>query len=178
MKSGVYFVCPAPLSLDRPHLKGKWPLPGAGRVSIRWFWKFSAQCLCPLMVTLTVCCVFFSLSPCATDHQETCARILLYRGADKDVKNNSGQTPFQVWGCRGWLGGGMKNTEGVRKVGDFGVLGGRHLVCKRRKDEVTGVKVWGDSWPQTSQCFLFPLSLSVSFSLLPGLPVPAPARWQ
>ncbi|XP_037056072.1 SH3 and multiple ankyrin repeat domains protein 1 isoform X4 [Peromyscus leucopus] len=27
---------------------------------------------------------------------ETCARILLYRGANKDVKNNNGQTPFQV----------------------------------------------------------------------------------
>lgn len=28
--------------------------------------------------------------------QESCARILLYRGANKDTKNNSGQTPFQV----------------------------------------------------------------------------------
>ena len=72
----------------------------------------------------------------------------------------------------------MKNTEGVRKVGDFGVLGGRHLVWERRKDKVTRVKVWGGSWPETSQCFLLPLSLSVSFSLLPGFPVPPPTRWQ
>ncbi|KAK2510434.1 hypothetical protein Q9233_017743, partial [Columba guinea] len=28
--------------------------------------------------------------------KESCARILLYRGANKEVKNNSGQTPFQV----------------------------------------------------------------------------------
>lgn len=32
--------------------------------------------------------------------QESCARILLYRGARKDTKNNSGQTPFQVTRCR------------------------------------------------------------------------------
>lgn len=56
---------------------------------------------------------FFSPSCSATDHgpQETCARILLYRGANKDVKNNNGQTPFQVWGCWGWCGG-RRNREG------------------------------------------------------------------
>lgn len=28
--------------------------------------------------------------------KESCARILLYRGAKKETKNNNGQTPFQV----------------------------------------------------------------------------------
>ncbi|XP_019065636.1 SH3 and multiple ankyrin repeat domains protein 1 isoform X4 [Fukomys damarensis] len=37
-----------------------------------------------------------ALHVCALYNKETCARILLYRGANKDVKNNSGQTPFQV----------------------------------------------------------------------------------
>lgn len=35
--------------------------------------------------------------------QESCARILLYRGANKDTKNNSGQTPFQVMAVPGWV---------------------------------------------------------------------------
>lgn len=50
----------------------------------------------------------FSLPFRATDHQETCARILLYE-ANKDVKNNSGQTPS---GLLGQVGGGVKNSEG------------------------------------------------------------------
>ncbi|XP_049977376.1 SH3 and multiple ankyrin repeat domains protein 1 isoform X8 [Alexandromys fortis] len=37
-----------------------------------------------------------ALHICALYNKETCARILLYRGANKDVKNNNGQTPFQV----------------------------------------------------------------------------------
>ncbi|GAB1292010.1 SH3 and multiple ankyrin repeat domains protein 1 [Apodemus speciosus] len=42
-------------------------------------------------------CARHCLALTAVTHaQETCARILLYRGANKDVKNNNGQTPFQV----------------------------------------------------------------------------------
>ncbi|MEQ2229173.1 hypothetical protein ILYODFUR_016243 [Ilyodon furcidens] len=37
-----------------------------------------------------------ALHICALYNKESCARILLYRGASKDMKNNSGQTPFQV----------------------------------------------------------------------------------
>ncbi|XP_006868202.1 PREDICTED: SH3 and multiple ankyrin repeat domains protein 1 [Chrysochloris asiatica] len=37
-----------------------------------------------------------ALHICALYNKETCARILLYRGANKDVKNNNRQTPFQV----------------------------------------------------------------------------------
>ncbi|XP_050195146.1 ankyrin repeat domain-containing protein 6-like isoform X8 [Myiozetetes cayanensis] len=37
-----------------------------------------------------------ALHICALYNKESCARILLYRGANKEVKNNSGQTPFQV----------------------------------------------------------------------------------
>lgn len=34
-------------------------------------------------------------SPSLAD-QESCARVLLYRGANKEAKNKLGQTPFQV----------------------------------------------------------------------------------
>lgn len=56
----------------------------------------------------TTSCVFCTLMNCFSRKikdliwnlcfllQESCARILLYRGANKDMKNNSGQTPFQV----------------------------------------------------------------------------------
>ncbi|GAA6070891.1 SH3 and multiple ankyrin repeat domains protein 1 isoform X10 [Tachysurus ichikawai] len=37
-----------------------------------------------------------ALHICALYNKESCARILLYRGANKDIKNHSGQTPFQV----------------------------------------------------------------------------------
>uniref|UniRef100_A0A3Q2QCQ0 SH3 and multiple ankyrin repeat domains 1 n=1 Tax=Fundulus heteroclitus TaxID=8078 RepID=A0A3Q2QCQ0_FUNHE len=37
-----------------------------------------------------------ALHICALYNKESCARILLYRGASKEMKNNSGQTPFQV----------------------------------------------------------------------------------
>lgn len=30
--------------------------------------------------------------------QESCVRVLLYRGANKEAKNKHGQTPFQVNG--------------------------------------------------------------------------------
>ncbi|XP_068097509.1 SH3 and multiple ankyrin repeat domains protein 1 isoform X1 [Hyperolius riggenbachi] len=33
---------------------------------------------------------------CALYNKESCARVLLYRGASKDIKNHNGQTPFQV----------------------------------------------------------------------------------
>uniref|UniRef100_A0AAY5F0G3 SH3 and multiple ankyrin repeat domains protein 1 n=1 Tax=Electrophorus electricus TaxID=8005 RepID=A0AAY5F0G3_ELEEL len=37
-----------------------------------------------------------ALHICALYNKESCARILLYRGSNKDIKNNSGQSPFQV----------------------------------------------------------------------------------
>ncbi|XP_072281376.1 SH3 and multiple ankyrin repeat domains protein 1 [Pyxicephalus adspersus] len=37
-----------------------------------------------------------ALHICALYNKESCARVLLYRGARKDIKNHSGQTPFQV----------------------------------------------------------------------------------
>ena len=90
------------------------------------------QCLCQLAATVTV---FLFPFPRATDHQETCARILLYRGANKDVKNNSGQTPFQVcWGGLGrreelrgaevWGAGREAGSLGEREAGLAGVKAG------------------------------------------------------
>ncbi len=38
----------------------------------------------------------FRLLLCNFTIKESCARILLYRGANKDTKNNSGQNSFQV----------------------------------------------------------------------------------
>ncbi|CAJ0950570.1 unnamed protein product [Ranitomeya imitator] len=37
-----------------------------------------------------------ALHICALYNKESCARVLLYRGSSKDIKNHSGQTPFQV----------------------------------------------------------------------------------
>ncbi|KAM9299579.1 SH3 and multiple ankyrin repeat domains protein 1 [Gastrophryne carolinensis] len=37
-----------------------------------------------------------ALHICALYNKENCARVLLYRGASKDIKNHGGQTPFQV----------------------------------------------------------------------------------
>ncbi|KAG8567675.1 hypothetical protein GDO81_013742 [Engystomops pustulosus] len=37
-----------------------------------------------------------ALHICALYNKESCARVLLYRGSRKDIKNHSGQTPFQV----------------------------------------------------------------------------------
>lgn len=37
------------------------------------------------------------IHPCLT-YQESCVRVLLYRGANKEAKNKHGQTPFQVNG--------------------------------------------------------------------------------
>uniref|UniRef100_A0A8C4R426 SH3 and multiple ankyrin repeat domains protein 3 n=1 Tax=Eptatretus burgeri TaxID=7764 RepID=A0A8C4R426_EPTBU len=37
-----------------------------------------------------------ALHICALYHQESCARVLLYRGMNKDLRNYNNQTPFQV----------------------------------------------------------------------------------
>uniref|UniRef100_A0A9J8BIG2 SH3 and multiple ankyrin repeat domains protein 1-like n=1 Tax=Cyprinus carpio carpio TaxID=630221 RepID=A0A9J8BIG2_CYPCA len=37
-----------------------------------------------------------ALHICALYNKESCARVLLYRGASKEIKNKHGQTPFQV----------------------------------------------------------------------------------
>ena len=36
------------------------------------------------------------LHVCAVNNQESCARTLLFRGADKNALNFAGQTPYQV----------------------------------------------------------------------------------
>ena len=36
------------------------------------------------------------LHVCAVNSQESCARTLLFRGADKEALNFAGQTPYQV----------------------------------------------------------------------------------
>lgn len=37
----------------------------------------------------------------AASQQESCARVLLFRGANKDVRNYNSQTAFQVQGLEG-----------------------------------------------------------------------------
>lgn len=36
------------------------------------------------------------LHVCAVNNQESCARLLLFRGADKDALNFANQTPYQM----------------------------------------------------------------------------------
>ena len=36
------------------------------------------------------------LHVCAVDNQEACARLLLFRGADREALNYANQTPYQV----------------------------------------------------------------------------------
>lgn len=38
----------------------------------------------------------------AASPQESCARVLLFRGANKDVRNYNSQTAFQVQDVKGW----------------------------------------------------------------------------
>lgn len=65
--------------------------------------------LCPahLGMTLVSSCVCLPLDPApsissatcvtpAASLQESCARVLLFRGANKDVRNYNSQTAFQV----------------------------------------------------------------------------------
>lgn len=38
-----------------------------------------------------------SLHVCAVNNQEACARMLLFRGADRQALNYANQTPYQVY---------------------------------------------------------------------------------
>lgn len=38
-----------------------------------------------------------SLHVCAVNNQEACARMLLFRGADRAALNYANQTPYQVY---------------------------------------------------------------------------------
>lgn len=106
------------------------------------------------MVTL----LFFLLA-LSTDHhpQETCARILLYRGASKDVKNNNGQTAFQVWEC-------TRSREGAGPRGS------------KREAEVAGAEFGG--YRVKGAAGLGPHGASCPLSRVPGPPHPTPPRWQ
>lgn len=57
--------------------------------------------LCETIITIIIMLFFLRVltdrCPSLND-QESCVRVLLYRGANKEAKNKHGQTPFQVNG--------------------------------------------------------------------------------
>lgn len=60
----------------------------------RQVWK---QTVYDTFITIIIM-LFFINTLISLNEQESCVRVLLYRGANKEAKNNHGQTPFQVNG--------------------------------------------------------------------------------
>ena len=63
------------------------------------------------------------LHVCAVNNQEPCARLLLFRGADKEALNFANQTPYQV----AVIAGNMELAETIQNypsqdVGEFLLL--------------------------------------------------------
>lgn len=54
--------------------------------------------MCALHSGVRMCCRPVA-TPTPTLPQESCARVLLFRGANKDVRNYNSQTAFQVHQC-------------------------------------------------------------------------------
>ncbi|XP_043915331.1 SH3 and multiple ankyrin repeat domains protein 1 [Protopterus annectens] len=80
-----------------------------------------------------------ALHICALYNKEACARILLYRGCSKDIKNNNGQTPFQV----AIIAGNFEMGELIKNHRDSDVVPFQESpsYAPRRREGVTGLAV-------------------------------------
>lgn len=139
-------IAPVAATVFRPHL-GYLSFLHAPSWRPRVCPAHAGQCRCSQGPPSSLSTLTPGSFPCPVPPQETCARILLYRGANKDVKNNSGQTPFQVW--VGW-GHGRRQGGGAGRGGPQGFQAHTHTLHPQlpvpsafRWPSLLGILSWG-----------------------------------